>query len=199
MTREVVATPLDTLFTGVEVQATVADNLLQQDFVRRPEHAVVAQTLFVLALGAIIGALGSAAGPIGAAVGLVVLLLGCWTASIALLSAYGLYLSPLFATFALVCVLGGLSVASLSVEHEGTRQARRELSDSQRLMVETLLSLVEARDTRTVGADSKGLAQGFTTSLPLRDFTPGTYILRVEASPTMGNHSARRDILFEVS
>ncbi len=58
--------------------------------------------------------------------------------------------------------------------------------------------LMEARDTRTVGADSKGLAQGFTTSLPLRDFTPGTYILRVEASPTMGNHSARRDILFEV-
>ena len=32
-TREVVATPLDTLFAGVEVQATVADNLLQADFV----------------------------------------------------------------------------------------------------------------------------------------------------------------------
>src|SRR5262249_40473352 len=36
-TREVVATPLDTLFAGVEVQATVADNLLQGDVVRRPE------------------------------------------------------------------------------------------------------------------------------------------------------------------
>ena len=34
-TREVVATPLDTLFAGVEVQATVADNLLQQDFISR--------------------------------------------------------------------------------------------------------------------------------------------------------------------
>ena len=34
-TREVVATPLDTLFAGVEGQATVADNLLQQDFLRR--------------------------------------------------------------------------------------------------------------------------------------------------------------------
>ena len=34
-TREVVATPLDTLFVGVEVQATVADNLLQQDFISR--------------------------------------------------------------------------------------------------------------------------------------------------------------------
>ena len=37
-TREVVSTPLDTLFAGVEVHATVADNLLQQDFIRRPEY-----------------------------------------------------------------------------------------------------------------------------------------------------------------
>ena len=39
-TREVVSTPLDTLFAGVEVQATVADNLLQQDYIRRPEYGV---------------------------------------------------------------------------------------------------------------------------------------------------------------
>ena len=32
-TREVVSTPHDTLFTGVEVQATIADNLLQRDFI----------------------------------------------------------------------------------------------------------------------------------------------------------------------
>ena len=38
-TREVVATPLDTLFAGVEVQATVADNLLQRDFIHRPDTA----------------------------------------------------------------------------------------------------------------------------------------------------------------
>jgi adenylate cyclase len=148
-TREVVSTPLDTLFTGVEVQATVADNLLQQDYVRRPEHAVMAQTLFVLALGAVIGGIGSVTGEIGAAVGLLALLASCWVASIALLSTSGIYLSPLFATIALVGVLAGLAVAGLSVEHEGTQQARRERSDSQRLMVETLLSLVEMRDTET--------------------------------------------------
>ena len=50
-TREVVSTPIDTLFAGVEVQATVADNLLQQDFIRRPEYGVMVETQIVLGLG----------------------------------------------------------------------------------------------------------------------------------------------------
>ena len=38
-TQELVATPHDPRFIGVEVQATVADNLLQGDFLRRPATA----------------------------------------------------------------------------------------------------------------------------------------------------------------
>ena len=50
-TREVVSTPLDTLFAGVEVQATAADNLLQGDFIYRPEYAVALETQIVIGLG----------------------------------------------------------------------------------------------------------------------------------------------------
>ena len=50
-TREVVATPLDTLFVGVEVQATVADNLLQQDFISRSQFGTALEGLVVLVLG----------------------------------------------------------------------------------------------------------------------------------------------------
>jgi adenylate cyclase len=50
-TREVVSTPLDTRFAGVEVQATVADNLLRRDFLRRPENALTLEVVTVLALG----------------------------------------------------------------------------------------------------------------------------------------------------
>ena len=79
-TSEVVATPLDTLFAGVEVQATIADNLLEQDFIRRSSLArystlqlvVVARSCAVASLVAGIGVipdvLGGAAG-IGGAVG----------------------------------------------------------------------------------------------------------------------------------
>src|SRR4029450_11730459 len=50
-TREVVATPLATLFVGVEVQATVADNLLQGDFIRRPEYQSGIESLVTLVSG----------------------------------------------------------------------------------------------------------------------------------------------------
>src|SRR5206468_3967471 len=50
-TREVVATPVDTLFAGVEVQATVADNLLQRDFIRRPTVGATLEGVTVLVLG----------------------------------------------------------------------------------------------------------------------------------------------------
>jgi VWFA-related protein len=57
-------------------------------------------------------------------------------------------------------------------------------------------TIVQARDNRVV--QRRGQGHGFTTDYPLRDLKPGTYVLRVEATPTMGNHSARREVLFEV-
>ena len=54
-TREVVSTPLDTRFAGVEVHATVADNLLRRDFFSRPENALALEMVAVLALGIAIG------------------------------------------------------------------------------------------------------------------------------------------------
>jgi hypothetical protein len=59
-------------------------------------------------------------------------------------------------------------------------------------------TLAETRDTRTIEAGAGRQAHGFTTSYPLRDLDPGMYVLRVSASTTVGNHTARHDILFEV-
>lgn len=57
---------------------------------------------------------------------------------------------------------------------------------------------IQSRDSRVIQAGGRGQAHGFTTSLPLRDLSPGTYVLRVEASSTVGGHSASRDVLFKV-
>ena len=69
-TREVVTTPIDTLFAGVEVQATVADNLLQRDFMHVPENGVLLETrswswLSASSLTLLVGRVGLAWGGLG--------------------------------------------------------------------------------------------------------------------------------------
>src|SRR5207237_718701 len=82
-TRDVVATPFDTVFTGIEVQATVADNLLRQDPIRRTESAAAleAQTaLFAgVALTLLVGRAGLFWGSLGGLMGLTFL----WSAPFA--------------------------------------------------------------------------------------------------------------------
>jgi HD-GYP domain-containing protein (c-di-GMP phosphodiesterase class II) len=148
-TREVVATPLDTLFTGVEVQATVADNLLQQDYIRRPEHRAAFEAQAVAAAGIaatlLVGRLGLAWGALG--------VVGCfavvWGLSVMLISTNGVLLSPLYPLLCLAGGLGAMAIASVTIERRRADRAGHETITSQRLMVQTLLSLTEVRDAET--------------------------------------------------
>jgi CHASE2 domain-containing sensor protein len=148
-TREVVATPLDTLFAGVEVQATVADNLLQQDFIRRPALGTTLESLVVLVLGAAMAALvariGVAPGLAGAAASVAAL----WWGAIWLLSARGVFISPLSSTVAIVGAVAAMTLAKVAVERGRADNASREKTAAQRLMVQALLSLTEVRDAET--------------------------------------------------
>jgi adenylate cyclase len=148
-TREVVATPLDTLFAGVEVQATVVDNLLRQDFIRRSPLGTTLESLAVLICGIAIVLLAANAGIVS---GLVVGTSGIaalWWGGTWLLSARGLFVSPLGPT---IGVLGSLAVMTLvrfAVERGRADSAGREKAATQRLMVQALLSLTEVRDAET--------------------------------------------------
>jgi adenylate cyclase len=148
-TREVVATPLDTLFAGVEVQATIADNLLEQDFIRRSALGTVLDSLVVLASGLAIAALvartGLTSGLIGGAVGIA----GLWWGTVWLLSARGVFLSPLYPTAGVLAALGSMTLAKFTVERGRADSASRGRTAAQGLMVQALLSLTEVRDAET--------------------------------------------------
>lgn len=148
-TREVVATPLDTLFTGVEVQGTVADNLLERDFIRRHEFATAIETLAVLALGIasaiFLSGTGLLWGGVAGAGGLAV----AWWGAAWLLSAHGLFISPLFPTIGLVSGVATMTLAKATIERRRADTAGHEKTSAQQLMVQSLLSLTEIRDAET--------------------------------------------------
>jgi adenylate cyclase len=148
-TREVVATPLDTLFAGVEVQATAADNLLQQDFIGRSQLGTALEGLIVLVLGIavawLVARIGILAGVIGSAGTVAVV----WYLALWLLSSAGVFVSPLAPTIGAIAAVAVMTLANFTVERGRADTAGREKTNAQRLMVQTLLSLTETRDAET--------------------------------------------------
>ena len=148
-TLEVVSTPLDTLFAGVEVQATVADNLLQQDFVHRPQLGTTLESVAALGIGLVVSLLiagvGLSWGALAGAVGLGTF----WSGASWLLSTRGVFLSPLFATAGTLAAFADMTLVKFVVEKERADKSGEETTTAQKLMVQTLLSLVETRDLET--------------------------------------------------
>lgn len=148
-TREVVATPLDTLFVGVEVQATVADNLLQQDFIRRSQFGTVLEGLVVLVLGVAVTALVASTGTLSGVLGSFISVAAVWYAAGWALSTTGVFVSPVLPTIAVIGALAVMTLVKFTVERGRADTAGRERTTAQRLMVQTLLSLTETRDAET--------------------------------------------------
>jgi response regulator RpfG family c-di-GMP phosphodiesterase len=144
-----VSMPLDTLFAGVEVQATVADNLLQQDFVHRPQLGTTLESVAALGLGLVVSLLiagvGLSWGALAGAVGFGTL----WYGASWLLSTRGVFLSPLFATAGTLAAFADMTLVKFVVEKERAEKSGEETTTAQKLMVQTLLSLVETRDLET--------------------------------------------------
>jgi adenylate cyclase len=189
-TREVVATPLDTLFAGVEVQATIADNLLEQDFIRRPLFGTPLESLAVLvlciAIAVLVATTGIVSGVVLAAGGVAAL----WCGSLWLLSTPGVFISPLFPTMGAVSALAVMTFAKFTVERLRAERAGREKANAQRLMVQTLLSLTEVRDAETGGHSRRTqqytrlLAEELSKNPEFRNyFTPGRIDLLSSLAP----------------
>ena len=189
-TREVVSTPLDTLFAGVEVQATVTDNLLQRDFMYRPEHGVTLETQAVIGLGTITALVVARFGLAWGAIAALSFVIAAWTGSRSLLATDGAYFSPLYPSVGLLGGLAAMTVAAFGVERRRADRADLETTKSHRLMVQTLLSLTGIRDAET-GRHSKRtqkytrvIAEELATHPDFRDYlTPERIELLASLAP----------------
>jgi HD-GYP domain-containing protein (c-di-GMP phosphodiesterase class II) len=175
-TREVVATPLDTLFVGVEVQATVADNLLQQDFIRSSQFGTALEGMVVLVLGVAVTWLVASRGTLSGVLGSGISIAALWYVAMWVLSTTGVFVSPLMPTIAVIAALAIMTLVNFTVERGRADTAGREKTNAQRLMVQTLLSLTETRDAET-GRHSRRtqqyvrlLAEQLSTNPEFRDY-----------------------------
>ena len=98
-----------------------------------------------LLMAAIVAGTGVTAGLLSA----VALTAGLWWGASWLLHTSGLFISPLASTMAVIATLAVLTLARFMVERRRALGAGLETIAAQRLMVQTLLSLTEARDAET--------------------------------------------------
>ncbi len=187
---DVVATPLGVSLPGVEIQATVADNLLRGDFIRRPPGSTVAELALVLA--AAVGAAGSVAWlggkrglPLSLGFGLLLWLGAGW-----LIGARGWWVSPLFPTLALVGALGMAGAQRLVSERDRADRSTRQLRKAREMVLHALTSLTETRDFET-GAHlvrtsryTRVLCEALASTPKFRDYlTPETVDLIARLAP----------------
>ena len=192
--REIVSTPYDRVFPGVEVHATVAENLLQRDPLTRSSDAQTVELLVVFALGVAVPLFAVRVG-LGATSGIAVLmLLGSWVTAAWLLERHAQYLSPLFAAAALFASLCGVTVASLVLERRRAEQASDEKEDARRLMVQSLLSLTDIRDADTGSHSRRTQRYSRLVAERLRQYPQFSEFLTEERIDLLSNLAPLHDI-----
>jgi adenylate cyclase len=147
--RELISTPLDPSFPGVEIHATVVDNILKGDFLSRPDWVPGVEFLLVFATGTL-----SALVLAWTRVGWSSLLLGVVAICLWQLSAWtfrgmGVFISPILPLLTLGGNLSVLTLLKFWREEQKTRERARELAMAQEATIESMCCLTETRDPET--------------------------------------------------
>jgi adenylate cyclase len=149
--KEFRTTPFDTIFPGVEVQATVVDNLLTGDFISVPSWSNGLVLLLILVLGVSLSLFVAFR---GAAFGFLVMLfftVGLWLATQQAFYRLGLFVGTAFPIAAVICNYIFLTVLKYRLEEKKMLSSMRELLLTQDITIESMANLAEYRDSETGG------------------------------------------------
>lgn len=149
--KELKSTPFDSIFPGVEIHATVVDNLLKKDFLSRPKWAPGLESLLALGFGLLSTLILAWTGACWSSLLLGGAGVGVWQASVWMFRTESIFISPVLSLIVLVCNFSLITFLKYWHEEQRVRERTRELAMVQEATIESLSSLTETRDPDTGG------------------------------------------------
>lgn len=174
---------------GLEVHATVIDNILAGTFLTRPDWAPGAELTALLVVGILSTVLLARAGVV---LSFLTVLLGCvglYAGASSLLVLQGIHLSPLLPILALVLITTVLSLLKYGIEARALRVRNQDLLEAQDEIIFSMSVLAEARDQETGGHIRRTqryveiLARQLSTQARYAHLTPSDIELLVKSAP----------------
>jgi len=150
-TGEFNVTPLDSLFPGTEVHATLIDNIMKKDFLSRPHWVPGVELLLVLGCGIFATLLLTWAGAVWSLLILGILGLGLWETAVWTFQTKGIFVSSLMPLITLASNFSFLTLLKYWQEEQKVKARTRELASTQEFTIQCLASLTETRDSETGG------------------------------------------------
>jgi adenylate cyclase len=149
--KELKSTPFDPVFPGVEVHATVVDNILKKDFLSRPKWAAGLESVGMLVLGLLSAFILAWTGAGWSSLFLGVVAVGVWQASVWMFRNEGIFISPVLPLIVLACNFSLITFFRFWQEERRVKERTRELAMVQEATIESMSSLTETRDPDTGG------------------------------------------------
>jgi HD-GYP domain-containing protein (c-di-GMP phosphodiesterase class II) len=143
-------TAVDPRFPGLKIQSVVAENLLNDRFVRTPSWAPAAIFLSCVILGALLACLFAWVSSVASL--LCVTVLACAAvlgASATLFSATGMFVSPAAPLVLIPLLFTLFCTARFAIEKKRAQTWRLQLENARQLTIESMASVAETRDPET--------------------------------------------------
>ncbi len=147
--KELKSTPFDPVFPGVEVHATIVDNIIKKDFISRPKWAAAAESLGVIVFGFISALILAWTGAGWSSLLLGAAGIGGWQASVWVFRNESIFISPVSPLLVLVCNFSILTFFRFWREEQRVKERTREIAMVQEATIESMASLTETRDPDT--------------------------------------------------
>lgn len=141
--------PSGQFISGLNVHATIIDNILSGKFISRPSWAQGAELFAVLLIGTVSSWLLSRPGFRLSLATVVTASGGCYLGARALLVSKGMYLSPLLPMLTPIIIMTILSLLKYGIEAHKVKQRNRDLIDAQDTIIISMSTLAETRDNET--------------------------------------------------